>query len=212
MSDSPPERDVQWSTGGVEGAWRFIHRVWSEFDVHEIRDWQVEDEDDAQAIDLHRATHRLIKAVGEAIEQFRFNTGIARLYEFLNVLKHASPVGAGPDLMAARHEALSAFARLIAPFTPHLAEECWARIGGEGLVANAPWPGYSEALTREDELVLPVQINGRRRAEVRAPAGANDANVRQIALADPAVMRHLDGLEVRKVIVVKDRIINIVAS
>jgi len=212
MSDSPPERDVQWSTGGVEGAWRFINRVWAEFDAHEIEDWDVEDADDAAAGALTKATHKLIKAVGESIEQFRFNTGIARLYEFLNLLKQASPVGAGPDLLAARHAALSAFARLIAPFTPHLAEECWARVGGDGMVSAAPWPTWSEHLAAEDEKVLPIQINGKRRGEVRVPAGLAESEVEKIVLADAATLRHLEGLTVRKVIVVKDRIVNIVVG
>jgi leucyl-tRNA synthetase len=211
MSDSPPERDVQWSTGGVEGAWRFINRVWSEFDAHEIEDWDASDDNDERAAVLHRATHRLIKAIGDSIEQFRFNTGIARLYEFLNALKAAPVVGAGPALLAARHEALSALARLIAPFTPHLAEECWARVGGEGLVSEAPWPAYSPNLAAEDERVLPVQINGKRRGELRVAAGLSEAEVEKIALADEGVLRHLEGLQVAKVIVVKDRIVNIVA-
>jgi leucyl-tRNA synthetase len=161
---------------------------------------------------LHRATHKLIKQVGESIEQFRFNTGIARLYEFLNLLKSASPVGAGPDLLAARHEALSAFARLIAPFTPHLAEECWAQVSGEGMVSTAPWPEYSEALAAEEEKVLPIQINGKRRGEIRVPAGLSASEVEQMVLADAGAMRHLEGLTIRKVIVVPDRIVNIVAG
>ncbi len=212
MSDSPPERDVQWSTGGVEGAWRFIHRAWSEFEAHEIEDWDVEEGDDAAANALNRATHRLIKAVGDSIEQFRFNTGIARLYEFLNLLKQASPIGAGPDLLAARHEALSAFARLIAPFTPHLAEECWAKVGGDDMVSAAPWPAYSPALAADDEKILPVQINGKRRGEIRAPAGLAETEVEKLVLADEAILRHLEGLKIRKVIVVKDRIVNIVVG
>jgi len=216
MSDSPPERDVQWSTGGVEGAWRFIHRIWGEFDAHEVPGGVIgageAGDQDARAVELRRATHRLIKGLGDSIEQFRFNTGIARLYEFLGALKAAPPVGAGASVIAARHEALSALARLIAPFTPHLAEECWARIGGEGMVADAPWPDYSAELAAEDERVLPVQINGKRRHELRVPAGMSEAEVEKIALADEAVLRHLEGLTLRKVIVVTDRIVNIVAN
>jgi len=197
MSDSPPERDVQWTTGGVEGAWRFINRVWNEYEAYAAQ----HSGDDPE---LTRAAHRLIKALGDSIEGFRFNTGVARLYEFLAQLK-AAPAS------AAKSEALSVFARLIAPFTPHLAEECWARIGGEGLVVDAPWPVYSEALAAENEKVLPVQINGKRRGELVVAAGLAEAEVEKIALADEAVLRHLDGLSVQKVIVVKDRIVNIVA-
>jgi leucyl-tRNA synthetase len=146
------------------------------------------------------------------VETFRFNSGIARLYEFLNKLKEFPAAGASPALLAARQEALSAFARLIAPFTPHLGEECWARIGGEGLVAAAPWPAFDPALTQDAVKVLPVQVNGKRLGEVRAPAGAEPAEVEKIVLDDPEITRRLEGLTVRKVIVVKDRIVNIVAA
>ena len=220
MSDSPPERDVQWTVGGVEGAWRFVHRVWNEFDGQpETAPEATDSEDvlrDPGAKALLQATHRLIKSVTESIEGFRFNSGIARLYEFLNVLKACPAAGASPAVLAARHQALLALARLTAPFTPHLAEEAWARIGGPNsghdMVVQAPWPAYDPALAAEDEVMLPVQINGKRRGEIKAQVGAAEADVQAIALADEGVMRHLEGLTVRKVIVVKDRIVNIVAS
>ncbi|MDB5461181.1 MAG: leucyl-tRNA synthetase, partial [Caulobacteraceae bacterium] len=211
MSDSPPERDVQWTVGGVEGAWRFVHRVWNEFDS-QPQGPVPPAEPDEQARALLQASHRLIKSVTESIEGFRFNSGIARLYEFLNVLKTAPAAGASPAVLAARAEALSALARLISPFTPHLAEEAWVRIGGQGLVVQAPWPAFDAALAAEDEVMLPVQVNGKRRGEVRAPVGASEAAVQAIALADEGVKRHLEGLSVRKIIVVKDRIVNIVAA
>jgi len=211
MSDSPPERDVQWSTGGVEGAWRFIHRVWNEFDS-QPNGSVGEHGDEPAAVELRRATHRLIKALGDSIEGFRFNTGIARLYEFLNVLKSAPAESATDAVLAARIEALSALARLISPYTPHLAEECWVRLGQSGMVVEAPWPEFDEAMAAEDEKILPVQINGKRRGEIRAAAGAAEADVEQIALSDATVQAHLAGLTVRKVIVVKDRIVNIVAN
>jgi len=207
MSDSPPERDVQWTTGGVEGAGRFVQRVWSEFES------QPRDIPNAQADDdLRRATHKLIKAVTESIEGFRFNSGIARLYEFLNILKDFKAEGASPQVLAARAEALSAFARLIAPFTPHLAEECWTLIGAEGMAVNAPWPSFDPALAEDAEVVMPVQVNGKRRGEVRAAKDAPEQTVRALALADPGVSVHLEGMTVRKVIVVPGRIVNIVAN
>lgn len=211
LSDSPPERDTQWTSGGVQGAWRFVNRVWDEFDSQPADAAQASGEDEA-AIALRRATHKLIKQVTEAIETFRFNSGIARLYEFLNTLKANPAQGASPALLAARQEALSAFARLIGPFTPHLAEEAWTRIGGQGMVVEAAWPEFDPALTEDAVKVLPVQVNGKRRGEITAPAGAEPADVEKIVLDDPEIARRLEGLTIRKVIVVKDRIVNIVAA
>jgi leucyl-tRNA synthetase len=213
MSDSPPERDVQWTSGGIKGAWRFVNRIWDEFDSQPQGAATADaDAGDAQAVELVRATHRLVAALTDSIEGFRFNSGIARLYEFLNILKAAPAEGATPAVLAARAQALSALARLIAPFTPHLAEACWERLGEDGLIVDAPWPTFDPALAREDELVLPVQINGKRRGEIRVPAGVPQDEIEKFALADEGVRRHLEGLSVRKVIVVKDRIVNIVAG
>ena len=211
LSDSPPERDAQWSNAGVQGAWRFVNRVWEEFESQPPILGGGEESDEASAV-LRRATHKLTKQVTEAIDTFRFNSGIARLYEFLNLLK-ANPAGGGAHaLLAARQEALSVFARLIAPFTPHLAEECWAKVGGAGMVALAPWPSFDAALTEDAFKVLPVQVNGKRRGEISAPAGASAADVEKIVLDDPEITRRLEGLTIRKVIVVPDRIVNIVAA
>ena len=205
LSDSPPERDVQWTTGGLEGASRFVQRVWAEFDGFDAG------APDQPEIDLalRRETHKAIKAVTEGVEGFRFNSAIAKLYGFLSILRaHA---GAGG---AARGEALSAFARLIAPFTPHLAEECWSALGEAGMVLDAPWPQWDPALAADDELTLPVQIGGKRRGEIVMPRGADPKAVEAEALANPAVRAYLEanGLSVRKVIVVPDRIVNLVAG
>ncbi|MBI1683445.1 leucine--tRNA ligase [Caulobacter hibisci] len=211
MSDSPPERDVQWTNSGVEGSWRFTHRLWNEFDSQPAGDF-AHDEADEAALSLRKAAHKLIGFVTDSIEGFRFNSGVARLYEFLNALKAAPAEGASDGVLAARVEALDILARLVAPFTPHLAEEAWVRLGREGLVVDAPWPKADPALAADDERVLPIQINGKRRGEIKVKAGAADDEVQKIALADPAVMAHLEGVTVRKVIVVKDRIVNIVAN
>jgi len=211
LSDSPPERDVQWTSGGVEGAWRFVNRVWAEFDSQPPGQ-HTHDDGDAKAKALRGVTHKAIKSVTESIEGFRFNSAIARLYEFLGGLRSVPAAGATSAQLAAREEALAALAGLIAPYTPHLAEECWGRLGRTDLLAEAPWPAYDPALAAEDEVVLPVQVNGKRRGEIRAPAGAEPAEVERMALADGDVQKHLDGMTVRKVIVVKDRIINIVAG
>jgi leucyl-tRNA synthetase len=211
MSDSPPERDVQWTVGGVEGAWRFVHRVWNEFDSQPDGSVAATEADEA-AKPLVQATHRLIRSVTESIEGFRFNSGIARLYEYLNVLKGFPAAGASPAVLTARAEGLKALARLIAPFTPHLAEEGWARIGGEGMVVQAPWPVFDPALAADDEVLLPIQVNGKRRGEIKVPRGMSEAEVETRVLADEDVKRRLEGLNVRKIIVIKDRIVNIVAG
>jgi len=218
LSDSPPERDSQWTSGGVQGAWRFVNRVWDEFDSQpDVDQLRVEIgkntvDTDPEAMALRSLTHRTIKAVTEAIETFRYNSGIARMYELLNKLKELPAAKASPAVLAARAEALSVFARLVAPFTPHLAEEAWRRIGGEGMVVNAPWPAYDPALVEDAVKILPVQVNGKRRGEIQAPAGAEPADVEKIVLDDPEIARRLEGLTIRKVIVVKDRIVNIVAA
>jgi leucyl-tRNA synthetase len=202
LSDSPPERDVQWTAAGVEGAWRLVNRVWAEFDAEPV----AAAVDETRDVELRRATHRAIKAVTDAIEGWRFNSAIARLHEFVGVLRRY------PESGPARREALAALASLIAPFAPHLAEECWARLGETGLIASAAWPAYDSALAEDDERVLPVQINGKRRGEIRAGAGASEAEVQKIVLDDPEIARRLEGLSIRRVIVVKDRIVNIVAA
>jgi leucyl-tRNA synthetase len=211
LSDSPAERDVQWTNSGVEGAWRFVNRVWAEVESQPDGPSEAVGDDPA-ALELRRASHRLVKTVTEAIDDFRFNSAVARFYEFLNVLKANPAAGARPAVQAARREGLYAFVRLIAPFVPHLAEESWARLGGAGMVVEAPWPQYDPALTVEDVRTLPVQVNGKRRGEIRAPAGAEPAEVEKMVLDDPEIARRLEGLNIRKVIVVKDRIVNIVAN
>jgi leucyl-tRNA synthetase len=209
LSDSPPERDVQWTPAGVEGAWRLVNRIWAEFDA--IRDLETGPTSDSQADQaLARATHKAIKAVTDAIEGFRFNSAIARIYEFTGAVRAArleSVVSLG-----ARATSLSALARLIAPFAPHLAEECWAALGKDDLVAKASWPEWDAALAGDEDRMLPVQINGRRRGEVRAPKGASAAEIERLVLEDMDIVRKLEGLAIKKVIVVPDRIINLVAG
>jgi leucyl-tRNA synthetase len=205
LSDSPPERDVQWTPGGVEGASRFVQRVWAEFDGY---DASIAGEAAANGA-LIRETHKAIKAVSEGVEGFRFNSAIAKLYAFLATVRDAKDAGGD-----AKRQALSALARLIAPFTPHVAEEGWSRLGEGGMVLDAPWPVYDPALAADDEVVLPIQISGKRRSEITAPRGAASADVEAAALANPAIQAYLsaNGVAVKKVIVVQDRIVNLVVG
>ena len=205
LSDSPPERDVQWTESGVEGSWRFVNRVWAEAEAAAEASPDAVDPDQTAA--LTRATHKLTKSVTEALASFRFNAGIAQFYGFLNTLKKLDK--ADP---AARRAAVQTLIVLINPIAPHLAEASWEILGGKGMVVDAPWPTYDRALAMDDVLTLPVQINGKRRGEVTVAPGASEADVQAIALADEGVMKHLEGVTVRKVIVVKDRIVNIVAN
>lgn len=219
LSDSPPERDVEWTDAGVEGAWRLINRIWDAVAPHagilkpmDLAKPDISDGDKP----LRTATHAAIAGVTDDIDNFRFNKAIARIYEFLNTLKKANTSG---DLAGewARGEALAALARLIAPFTPHLAEECWETLGGPDsglgeLVYDAPWPVADESLLTSDAVVLGVQVNGKRRAEIEVPADAPNEAVEQAALCDEAVKRHIDGKTVRKIVVVPGRIVNIVAN
>jgi len=205
LSDSPPERDVQWSAGGVEGASRFVQRVWTEFEGFDPAAPANADVDAS----LIRETHKTIKAVNEGVEHFRFNSAIAKLYAFLGVLKDHAKAGG-----EAKKTALSVMARLVAPFTPHLAEEGWTRLGMDGMVLDAEWPVFDAKLAADDQVTMPVQIGGKRRGEVQMPRGAAQADVEAAALANATVKAYLEAnnLTVRKVIVVPDRIVNLVAN
>ncbi len=203
LSDSPPERDVQWTPGGVEGASRFVQRVWAEVDGF---DPAFAGEDQANA-SLVRETHKAIKAVSEGISGFRFNSAIAKLYAFVATVRDHARAGG-----EARRQALSALLRLVAPFTPHLAEEGWTRLGEAGMILDAPWPEYDPALAADDEVTLPIQVNGKRRGEIRVARGLEPAEVEAIVLADADVQARLEGQTVRKIVVVKDRIVNLVVG
>jgi leucyl-tRNA synthetase len=206
LSDSPPERDVQWTNAGVEGTWRLINRIWAEFD--ETPGDAGGGDEDVAGLALRRAAHKATKAVTEAIEGFRFNSAIARLYEFVAAVRDARQAG----VRVGRREALSTLARLVAPFAPHLAEECWQSLGEKDLLALAPWPQWDPLLADDDERILPVQINGKRRGEVRAPAGASAGEVEKLVFENEEIARRLEGVTVRKVIVVPDRIVNLVVA
>src|SRR5690606_27292386 len=175
LSDSPPERDVQWTPGGVEGASRFVQRVWAEVDGFD----PAVAGDEAAHASLVRETHKAIKAVSDGIDHFRFNSAIAKLYAFVATIRDHPQAGG-----QAKREALSALLRLVAPFTPHLAEEGWTRLGEAGMILDAPWPVFDPALAADDEVVLPIQVNGKRRGEIRVARGLEPAEVEKIVLAD----------------------------
>jgi leucyl-tRNA synthetase len=216
LSDSPPERDVEWSAAGVEGAWRFAQRVWALVDAHGQRAPKPNEPPPAGAqlgdlLALRRTAHRTVQAVTDGIENFRFNTAVARCYELVNAIARTRDAN-DPDAIWVRGEALRLLIQSIAPFTPHLAEESWATLGQDGFVATAPWPRPDPALLARDMVTVPVQVNGKRRAEIEIAKGLAEDAVRAIALADERVAAHVRGLDIRKVVVVPDRIVNIVVG
>jgi leucyl-tRNA synthetase len=201
LSDSPPERDVEWTAAGAEAAARHLARVWRLADEAAAADAAGTPEADHA---LARATARAIADVTAGIEGFAFNKAIAALYTLTNTL--ARTAAGGP----ARRAALRVMAQLMAPVVPHLAEELWARLGGEALCAAAPWPEADPALLIDDTVTLPIQINGKRRAEVTVPKDMGAAEVEALVLADEVVARFLNGAAPKKLIVVPGRIVNVV--
>ncbi len=197
LSDSPPERDLEWSEAGIEGASRFVQRVWKLANSAANRG---EGEDEA----LKRKLHRTIAAVGEAIDGLQFNKAVAQLYELTTAIEKAKP-------SATRTAAQRSLLLLIAPMAPHLAEECWALLGEAGMIADAAWPAFDPDLLIDEEVTLAVQVNGKLRDTVTAPRGLDRASVEALALASGNVQRQLAGASPRKIIVVPDRLVNIVA-
>jgi leucyl-tRNA synthetase len=208
LSDSPPERDVEWTQSGVEGAGRFAQRIWSLADTLPEGPYPAPG-DDAASLDLRRVSHRAAQAVDKAIEEFRFNSAIATIHEWVNALKKAEQAN---GLVGARAEALSMLARCVTPFMPHLAESVWERIGGNGFVSAAPWPEADPALTTDDSVTLAVQVNGKRRGEITVAKDLANDQVEAIARALPEVEVFIAGKDVKKTIVVPGRIVNIVVA
>ncbi|MCD2323541.1 leucine--tRNA ligase [Sphingomonas sp. IC-56] len=196
LSDSPPERDLEWSENGIEGAWRFVQRLWRLFDG--LEDAQGEDKD------LDRRLHRTIAGVAEDIDALTFNKAVAKLYELTNAIERAQP-------SASRTTAIRTLVRVVAPMVPHIAEQAWAEMGGEGLIADATWPEVNPALLVDDEVTIAVQVNGKLRDTLVMPKGAPKNEVEATALAAEKIVRALEGKAPRKVIVVPDRLVNIVA-
>jgi leucyl-tRNA synthetase len=229
LSDSPPERDVEWTERGVQGAWRFAQRLWRlAGEAGEIAQSAPAERPAAfgpAALKLRKATHRALAAVTADIEKLHFNVCVAHIYEFANTLnavigdigsEDGADLGAQtgaiatPDFRWAMREAVNVLVQLFAPMMPHLAEECWASLGQPALVAQAPWPQLEPDLLIENTITLPVQINGKKRAEVTVPRDATPAEIEAAVLALDAVKKALDGKPPKKVIVVLGRIVNVV--
>jgi leucyl-tRNA synthetase len=195
LSDSPPERDLPWSEAGIEGCWRFVQRLWRVFNSVEA----AEGEDKA----LERKLHQTIDLIGKDIDALAFNKAVARLYELTNAIEKA-------EKSASRNIAIRTLVKLVAPMVPHLAEEAWNLLEGHGLIADASWPEIDPALLVEDEVTIAVQIKGKLRDTLTVAKGLPNDELERLALASDKVQRSLDGAEIRKVIVVPDRLVNLV--
>ncbi|MEO7603231.1 MAG: leucine--tRNA ligase [Sphingomicrobium sp.] len=196
LSDSPPERDLEWSESGIEGAARFVQRVW--------RLAMAATSDSGENSALERKAHRTIASVSEAIDSLQFNKAIALLYEVTSAIEKASP-------SATRLAAIRTLVQLIAPMAPHLAEECWSVLGERGLVIDSKWPDFDPALLVDDQVTVAVQVNGKLRDTLILARGLDRSAAEEAALASEKVRRQLAGAAPRKIIVVPDRLVNIVA-
>ncbi|MGH9810677.1 MAG: class I tRNA ligase family protein, partial [Terriglobia bacterium] len=207
LSDTPPERDIEWTDAGAEGCWRFVQRIWrlvTESGELAAPGTPVCGNDEISKA-LRQATHKAIAAVTEDLEHLRFNRAVAQLYTLANAI-------AGEKANASvRREALEALVLLSAPMMPHLAESCWQALGHDKLVAETPWPKYDPALTASNLVTYPVQVNGKLRVTFQIEKDTDQKTVEQRALSFEEVKRALDGKTPKKVIVVPNRIVNIVA-
>ncbi|MDP3897356.1 MAG: leucine--tRNA ligase [Mesorhizobium sp.] len=217
LSDSPPERDVIWTEAGVEGAHRFVQRVWrlvSEA-APALSGAAPKAATEGPAADISKIAHKTLKAVGEEIGRLGFNKAVARLYELTNALQAPlADIAAGKAdaaTVSAARQAVEFLVVMLAPMMPHLAEECWAEVGCAGLAAEQPWPQFDPALVVDSEIVLPVQINGKKRGDLTIARDADQAAVEKAALALDFVQKALEGKAPRKVIIVPQRIVNVVA-
>ena len=213
LSDSPPERDVIYTDVGVDGARRFLQRIWRLIDqgtdTAAAKDTPKPAVFGPEATALRRASHKALDQVARSIESLRFNVAVAQVYEFANVL--GSALGkAGEDLAWAQREALEFMVQMIGPMMPHLAEESWARLGYNTLLANQAWPQADPALLVDDMITIAVQVNGKRRDELTIARTANSGEIEAAALRLEPVLKALEGRPVKKVIVVPQRIVNVV--
>ena len=212
LSDTPPERDIQWTEAGAEGSWRFTQKIWRLItDIVAISAQPVSV--DEQGLGLRRISHRTVAAVTDDLNNLRFNRAIARIYELANAISQSLHSEHKTDALAgALHEAGSFLVLLMAPMMPHLAEESWKLLGYKSAVVDTSWPKIEAALVAVDEVTIAVQINGKRRDEMTVTKGLDRGAMEATAFALETIKRQLEGKTVRKIIVVPDRIVNIVCE
>ncbi|WP_316858376.1 leucine--tRNA ligase [uncultured Cohaesibacter sp.] len=217
LSDSPPERDVIWTEAGAEGAHRFIQRIWRlALDVSDFLGSASIAKPDSfsdQALSLRKDAHKTLATVESNIENLGFNRAVAQIYQLVNSIAGIAKkenLEKDSSLAFALDEAMQLLLLMCSPMMPHLAEECWNQIGKEGLVSTQPWPQADPALLTEDTIMLPIQINGKKRGEITVAADADKDTIEKAVLASEPVIKALDGKAPRKVIVVPKRIVNVV--
>jgi leucyl-tRNA synthetase len=200
MSDSPPERDVEWTASGAEAAWKHLQKVWRL--TVEIAEDQTTDT--SKDVELEKARNIAIDAVTNGVEGFAFNKSIAALYQFTNTIAKSSAS------RTAKINAMLTMAQLMQPMTPHLAEEIWFKLGGKGLVTGAKWPALDASMLLNDTIILPIQVNGKRRDEIEVNIELAKDEIEKIVLERPSILRILDGNAPKKIIVVPGKIVNVV--
>lgn len=212
LSDSPPERDLEWTEEGVEGAWRFTQRLWRSVTTMIDKDAAKINEPDnfsRQANDLRHITHSSIASIGKDIENFHFNASVAQIYKFSNAIAAFKTDGSDGDRYAL-HEALKSIILLTSPMMPHLAEEMWTLIGGEGLVSDAAWPNAREDLMQQSSVTVAVQVQGKLRDTLDVAKDTKKEKLEELALASDKVQSFIGDKDIRKIIVVPNKIVNIV--
>jgi leucyl-tRNA synthetase len=210
LSDSPPERDLEWSEAGVDGVWRYINRLWRLITETGIAAQGAPDRFSDADIALRRAIHKTIRAVTEDLEKFRFNRAVAHIRELTNALSDFAEKPHDAEGAWVLREGFEAIARLLAPLAPHLAEELWQRLGHSAVLAESPWPEADLDLVVDDTVTVAVQVNGKLRGQIELPRDAAREDAEKAALALPAVAKASEGKPPRKVIVVPNRVVNVV--
>ncbi len=211
LSDSPPARDLEWTEEGVEGGWRFTQRLWRvvTMGMEGLRDCGEPAEFSKAAQDLRRITHVSIDTVSRDIEGFHFNNAVAQIYKFSNAVNAFKPDGSDGDIHALR-EALTTLIQLTAPMMPHLAEEMWQMMGQEGIVTDADWPVAQPELMQENTITIAIQVKGKLRDTIEVQKDMDSAELEKLALATEKIKLAVGKHAIRKVIVVPNRIVNIV--
>ena len=214
---APPDQEADWKEGGIEGVWRFLNRAWRAVTNHTGSfdpGWSeaVESAQSEAAVALRRKTHQTIRQVTNDIDRWHFNTAVSALMELVNAMTEVGDGDLPADLVPAYSEACETLALLLAPFAPHLAEELWHRLGKDETVHLAPWPAWDERAAKEDEITVVLQVNGKLRDRLSVPPGTPKEDLEAQALASEKIQSYIQGKSIRQVIVVPDRLVNIVVG